>query len=179
MKKKRNPAEIWTQDSYETGYTEAPKNRRGLVAVLLVLVILLCGAVSYLGVLNIRLGRQLRQSDVPVEFYPSVQESEENDPAAGLLLPGVEGRAFSVPEQSFYKGPAGIVVTKVFPGSAAGAAGLTVGDVITAVNGQPVANPADVSKILVALRPGSTVAVTFCRDNGAYQTFQCELSPGK
>ena len=177
--KKNKTKESWSQDSYETGSTNPPKNRSSLVAVLLVLVILLCGAVSYLGVLNIRLGRQLRQSNVPVEFYPSVQASEDSDQTASYLLPGVEGRAFSVPEQSFYKGPAGVLVTKVLPESAAGAAGLAAGDVITAVNGQAVANPTDVSNILAALQPESAITVTFYRDDGSYQSFTCAAEAGK
>lgn len=177
--KKKKTKETWAQDSYETGYTSPPKNRGGLAAMLLVLVILFCGAVSYLGILNIRLGRQLRKSNVPVEFYPSVQELADSDHPEGFLLPGVEGRAFSVPEQSFYKGPAGIVVTKVLPESAAAAAGLVVGDVITAVNGQPVANPADVSKILGNLQPETAVVVTFFDNDGNYHTFQFAPTSGK
>ncbi len=41
--------------TYQTGATRPPKGRSGLTAVLLVLVILLCGAVTLLGVMNYRM----------------------------------------------------------------------------------------------------------------------------
>ena len=55
----------WDRDSYETGSTHPPKSRSGMIAVLLVLVILLGGMVSVLGILNIRLSAQLNQSPDP------------------------------------------------------------------------------------------------------------------
>ena len=43
------------EETYQTGPTQPPKSRRGLIAVLLIAVILLGGVVSILGVANIRL----------------------------------------------------------------------------------------------------------------------------
>ncbi|MBQ4600676.1 MAG: trypsin-like peptidase domain-containing protein [Oscillospiraceae bacterium] len=60
---KRNtdsPWDPWEQDTYQTGKTTPPKSHGGLVAVLLVLVILLCGIVSVLGLLNVRLFAQIK-----------------------------------------------------------------------------------------------------------------------
>ena len=114
MKKKQDSAQDWAQSSYETGSTEPPKSRGGLVAILLVLVILLCGAASYLGILNIRLGQQLQQfqnTDVPIQFYPAASEPAEKVQVGDLVLPGVEGREVSAPEQAYYHWPAGVVVT--------------------------------------------------------------------
>lgn len=66
---KRDP---WEQSVYRTGSTQPPKNRRGLIAVLLVAVILLCGVVSILGVMNIRLFRQVNSertnNSLPIMF---------------------------------------------------------------------------------------------------------------
>lgn len=47
--------------SYRTGSTRPPKNHGGLIAALLVVVILLCGIVSALGLLNVRLFARLQQ----------------------------------------------------------------------------------------------------------------------
>ena len=62
----------WDQGVYRTGSTKPPKNHRGLIAVLLVTVILLCGVVSILGVMNIRLFRQVSktkaQNSLPIMF---------------------------------------------------------------------------------------------------------------
>lgn len=62
----------WDQGVYRTGSTKPPKNHRGLIAVLLVTVILLCGVVSILGVMNIRLFRQVSktkaENSLPIMF---------------------------------------------------------------------------------------------------------------
>lgn len=179
MNKDNNSVESWVQDSYETGSTQPPKSRGGLVAVLLVLVILLCGATSYLGVLNIRLGKQLQQFDdakVPIQFLPpNTTDTDPGEDTDSCVLPGVEGRPVSGPEKAFYRWPAGIVVTKVQPGSAAAEAGLTVGDILVGINDQAVIDVASLTAILQDLQSGSTVAVTFYRDDGSSHSFQCTL----
>ena len=58
-----NEYEPWERDSYETGSTKPPKNRGGLRCVLLVAVVLLGGITSALGIMNIRLFRQLNDND--------------------------------------------------------------------------------------------------------------------
>ena len=49
------PVDPWDQGTYQTGSTQPPKSRGGLIAVLLVLVIFLCGVVTFMTVMNIRL----------------------------------------------------------------------------------------------------------------------------
>ena len=75
----RNTEEFdsWENGFYSTGPTDPPKNRRGLVALLLAAVIFLVGIISVLGVLNIHLFRKL-QEDAPEEdaFF---QFSENNE----------------------------------------------------------------------------------------------------
>ena len=180
MKKNDHSTESWAQDSYETGSTKPAKSHGGLVAVLLVLVIMLCGVSSYLGVLNIRLGLQLQQTggeDTPIQFLP--QSTDASNPSETTLitdgvLPGVEGRTVSSPEQAFYHWPAGVVVTKVMPGSAAAEAGLMIGDILTGVNGRTVSDTEALQEMLSNLQPGTTITVTFFRDD-SYHSFQCDL----
>ena len=57
----------WDDSVYGTGNTEPPKSRNGLVALLLILVIFLCGIIALLGILNVKLFTQL-----------SLQQKEEN-----------------------------------------------------------------------------------------------------
>lgn len=57
----------------------------------------------------------------------------------------------------------GAYVGRVVPGSAAEHAGLMAGDVIVALNGQPVASAADLEMALARLQPGASVAVTSLR----------------
>ncbi len=69
------PKEPWDRDFYETGSTKPPKQGGGLAAGLLVLVILLVGISSTLGILNIRLstplGSELPADNELVVFCPT------------------------------------------------------------------------------------------------------------
>lgn len=173
MNDKKNNRDTWAQDSYETGSTQPPKNHSGLIAVLLVLVILLCGVSSALGMLNIRLGKQLQQTDnprFPIAFHPPGTAQADPGETTGLadcLLPGVVGRTLSVPEQSFYHWPAGVVVTEVTPGSNAAGAGLTIGDILTACNNQPITDTAALNDILRNLQPGHEISLSIYRDGSS------------
>ena len=69
----------WDQGMYRTGSTQPPKSHRGLIAVLLVTVILLCGVVSILGVMNIRLFRQVNNTNADISI-PIVFSNETVDP---------------------------------------------------------------------------------------------------
>ena len=57
----RKHNEPWDPSIYGTGRTNPPKNRGGIIAFLLVLVIFLGGLVSVLGILNVRLFTQLKE----------------------------------------------------------------------------------------------------------------------
>jgi len=60
-------------------------------------------------------------------------------------------------------GPAGALVTGVAPDTPADAAGLQVGDLIIAYNGQPIAGFADLGALVRASQPGDTVTLTVSR----------------
>ncbi len=62
--KRKDP---WEPGMYETGRTRPPKNHGGLIALLLVVVIFLCGLVSALGVVNVKLFAQLNELSKPKE----------------------------------------------------------------------------------------------------------------
>jgi serine protease Do len=57
------------QASFRTGSTRPPKKRDGLVAVLLIAVIVLCGIAGTLGLMNIRLVSQLPNQKAPDLFF--------------------------------------------------------------------------------------------------------------
>ena len=67
------PVDPWDQGTYQTGSTQPPKSRGGLIAVLLVLVIFLCGVVTFMTVMNIRLvsllNSQSPDPSSPVSFF--------------------------------------------------------------------------------------------------------------
>ena len=74
-----NQYDPWGYGVYETGRTRPPKNRGGLVAVLLVIVIFLGGLVSALGVLNIRLFAQLKTMNKEDDAVSFVSETEAEE----------------------------------------------------------------------------------------------------
>jgi putative serine protease PepD len=66
--------------------------------------------------------------------------------------------------------PSGVGIAALEPNSAAGAAGLKVGDVITAVNGTPTPDPTTLSQVLVTLKPGQQVKVDYTSADGSKHT---------
>ena len=72
----------------------------------------------------------------------------------------------------------GVAVADVVSGGAADSAGLGAGDVITAVDGQKVSAPTDVSGALLSKRPGDTVSIDFTAPDGASQTATVTLASG-
>ena len=79
MYQDQNPYENQS-GTYQTGSTRPPKSRGGLIAFLLVLVILLFGAVTILGAINVKLFKQLRNGG-------------EADSILGLSISGSETEA--------------------------------------------------------------------------------------
>ena len=75
----------WDDQYYSTGHTQPPKSNGGLIALLLILLIFLTGIVSVLGVLNIRLFRELKvqqreQDDLAITFTTLATLPEETVP---------------------------------------------------------------------------------------------------
>jgi membrane-associated protease RseP (regulator of RpoE activity) len=82
-------------------------------------------------------------------------------------LPGREGRPFHLDELPFtlpHGGTwQGVVVTRVVGGSPADDAGLREGDVITAIDGEPLANPRQLSDAIAGHRPGDQITLSVLR----------------
>jgi S1-C subfamily serine protease len=73
---------------------------------------------------------------------------------------------------------AGALVVGSICGSPAAAAGITGGAVITAVNGQAVGSPDDLTGILSRFHPGDTVSVTWVSPSGQQTTSRLHLAAG-
>ena len=78
-----SPQDGW---EYGTGRTDPPKSHTGILAVLLILVIFLTGIATVLGVLNIRLFRELAshqaEPELPISFTQT--EADETQPETTL-----------------------------------------------------------------------------------------------
>ncbi len=73
----------WDDSVYGTGHTEPPKSRGGLIALLLIMMIFLCGIITVLGILNIRLFRELKiqkEADLAISFTIGETQPEETEP---------------------------------------------------------------------------------------------------
>ena len=91
MDKRNNIEYDWDDQYYGTGPTEPPKSKGGLVALMLILIIFLCGIITVLGVLNIKLFRELQldqiqqEEEISIAFTTeSTVPSEETVPVAAV-----------------------------------------------------------------------------------------------
>ncbi len=86
------PMDPWDQGTYQTGSTQPPKSRGGLIAVLLVLVIFLCGVVTFMTVMNIRLvgllNSQSPAPSSPVSFFvPETTAATDSTSPMSVIQP--------------------------------------------------------------------------------------------
>lgn len=158
------------QDSYQTGSTQPPKKRGGLIAILLVAVILLAGLSSILGLMNIHLFRMLQaEKGIPVSFERNITDetagavsgAEQNAPGASAL--GMTVGNISELDQRYYQLPAGALINQVDAYGCAAKAGLAAGDIILSFNGVQVQTAEELEQILGACAAGDSVKVRFYR----------------
>jgi S1-C subfamily serine protease len=72
----------------------------------------------------------------------------------------------------------GALIAGVVPGGPAASAGLTAGDVITALNGRTVSSPASISALVLTKKPGTKVPVTYLDQSGTSHTASVTLGSG-
>ena len=81
MNRNYQPYNDWDDSGvYGTGRTDPPKNRGGLIAILLILIIFLCGLITLLGVMNIRLFQKLhtqQRKDLAMSFTTGETQATE------------------------------------------------------------------------------------------------------
>ena len=186
--------EPWDPEVYRTGSTEPQKSYRGIIALLLIAVIILCGAVSILGVMNIRLFRQLQSDSAtrpfrfdntgPHEAHAQYEPSqaangqETTEPAIidDVLLEqgknfgalGINGETVPSFYQSYYRIPQGLHIADITPEGAADAAGLQEGDILLSLNGMPITDTDALHSLISSFQPGDTVVAIVYRDGQQY-----------
>ena len=139
-------------DTYQTGRTEPPKHYQGIIALLLVLVILLSGISTALSFLNLRLYVQLNAQETtpPVAFSRAEVTQQTVNHSEDMVLPslGLCGTVIPSVYQRYYKLPNGFYITQVLSGGLSAKNGLLTGDIITAVNGNPITDQDSVRVLL-------------------------------
>ena len=176
--------------SYGNGSTQPPKSHGGIIAVLLVLVILLGGISSALGILNIRLFSMLEDQKGPDgDFHfaaaPSqgstlpVQQASPTVPAEILdalrTRLGVEGEEVSGFYQHYYRLPAGLLITSVEDSRSGG---LQSGDIIMRINGTRVKSPQEAAAALEKLSGAEPLTLALFR-SGREITIEISQNAGE
>ncbi len=114
---------------------------------------------------------------IPIDRAMSIaQQIMHGDTSGGIHVGGTAFLGVEV-EANSYSG-SGAVITSVVPGSAADAAGLTAGDLITSVGNQAVSSPDALTAIVAAQKPGASVSATVVDQNGVSQTANLSLGSG-
>jgi len=74
----------WDDRYYGTGNTEPPKERNGVMALMLIIIIFLFGIVTVLGILNIRLFQELKlkrqEAELSISFSSEATQPPETEP---------------------------------------------------------------------------------------------------
>ena len=174
MNKKHHP----TEDTYQTGRTEPPKSHRGIIALLLILVIFLCGVSTALGLLNIHLFRKLQtqpEEKDALSFSPGEyqQTLPLSDPVCFAPL-GLSGEAVSVFWQQYLALPGGIYITEVTAKTAE--SGLRPGDILLQFGEIPLDSVQTLSALLEDCRAGDEAALLIYRD-GQEQVLSVTIQP--
>ena len=162
----------WERDYYGTGSTQPPKDRGGLIALLLVAVILLGGTCSALGIINLHLIRQLAQQQEPMgtlnvfdpaQDYSIPTSAVENAEGMTFSRLGLEGQTVSDFDRRYYSLPQGVLVTDVEEPGAAQEGGIRSGDVIVQLNGRTTKNQQELESALAQIPAGSPIFLEFYR----------------
>lgn len=72
----------------------------------------------------------------------------------------------------------GALVAGVVPGEPAASAGLSAGDVITAIDGHAIGSSSSITSVLLTKKPGSKVEITYTNQSGASQSVSVTLADG-
>ena len=168
-----NEIDPWDRDVYETGRTQPPKDRNGLVSFLLVVIILLGGLVSALSILNVRLFAQLQFQENENSLMSVILETTE--PTAPDQLPrsgrddlGLTGEKVSTFYQRYYGLPEGLYVTAVESGSAADLLGIEPGDILLSLGGSPITDADSFTAILRSAKVGDVLEGILYRGRKQY-----------
>ena len=150
---------------YQTGSTTPQKSHGGIIAILLVAVIFLTGVSTALGLLNIRLFKQINtlEENSAVSFSKGKEQTASLDSSVTRFPAlGIAGQRLSSFYQVYYHLPQGIYVTEV-TGSPTAGDRILPGDVLTCINTQPISTEVQLQDILKACASGDMVNIEVYR----------------
>ena len=109
----------------------------------------------------------------PVLRYPSFDTRKKLGYVSGRPAIGIDGETLPATYRIYYRLPEGIYVTRVYASSDAAAKGISEGDIITAVNGNPASATSDILTVKNTLSVGDTITFTIWRDG---ETFDVDVT---
>ncbi len=162
MSKKQELQSNMPRDTYQTGVTDPPKRHSGLMTGLFMAVIFLCGIVTALGAMNVRLVWQVSNDNPQVKTMSFTRQSGPE--AAGydweleeetFWALGFVGRELPAVYCNYYNLPQGVYISQVDSASTLGKLGLQPADVLVEVNGTAITGLADARQMLEELQSGT------------------------
>ena len=167
MEKHYEPVESGT---YRTGSTNPPKKSGCLFAFILIFLIFSIGIVSGLGLINIRLWRNIDVSEPneTVSIVVSDPEEESADAQTAKISSngplGIQVESVSLLYQMYYDLPSGLFITHIEPGSGPDAADIEIGDILLQVDQTAVTTQEELAAVLSTHSPGDMVTLLIHRD---------------
>ena len=114
---------------------------------------------------------------IPISSAMSIVHQIESGHGSSTVQIGTRG-VLGVEVATTPQSGSGAGVSGVQPGSPAQGAGITAGDVITSVNGQPIADSNALSSAMTGRHPGDGVSIGWTDPSGGHHTATVQLEPG-
>ncbi len=174
-------ADPWASSTYQTGSTTPPKSHNGIIALLLVLVIVLCGIITVLGITNVQLFKMLsgqEDSALPISFSNARQATSFGDLYTPMLASedevslsyplGIQGENVPDMYRLYYRLPRGLYVKQVEASASSARKGIHPGDIITHVDGISITGPQEFQDAVSRYQAGDTITLTVFRNSGSF-----------
>ena len=160
--------------TYQTGSTEPPKTHGTAVALLLGMVIFLCSIATALGLMNVKLTRQLEaQAETQLCSMAFSRESGTAAADRDYTALGFVGQTVSDFWRNYSHLPQGVYITDTV-GEAA-RKGLCAGDILLKLDDIQIPDYQSLTERLSTYAPGDSVSVTVYR-NGVYLQYRLTLA---
>ena len=150
---------------YRTGRTQPEKSSNGLIAALLILIIFLCGVISAMGLLNIRLTKLLAnaQQDTPPLSFSQGQATTPTNVQHSAWMGMILQELPSVYQQ-IYDLPQGLFISQIEEDSPAGRLDIRPGDVLVSFGGASLTTLSQLEAMIGLYKPGDRVELVISRD---------------
>ena len=114
---------------------------------------------------------------IPINLARGVIEQlkTSGEVTRGWLGVGIQDLSQEIVDYYGLKERKGVMVMQVFPGDPADKAGITPRDIILSVNGKPVGNSRDLTRMIAGIHVGETVKIKVLRD-GKEKAFLVEIA---